>query len=160
MRRLAARVALVLATAALQPSAQTASTIAGRIVDDGGDPVRNVRVTIAGASIGVPVVLSDGDGRFALPAAPGRGTIVLTKAGFGRTEKTIEAPAGTVEIRLPRGAVIAGRVLDELGDAVVGTIVMAEVARPGSSPSRAAATTRPRSIGHRPRTTTGRIPNS
>ena len=73
-------------------------------------------------------------------APEGRG-IVASKSGYARNEFS-PTPAGQpVEIRLQRGAAISGRVIDELGEPVIGARVTAEL-RSGSPPRyRTVATT-------------------
>ncbi len=122
------------------PSPQTA-TISGRVVaDDTGEPLPNVRITVTGIASGADVVLTDADGRFSVLAPEGRG-IVASKFGYARNE-FLPTPAGQpVEIRLQRGAAISGRVIDELGEPVIGARVTAEL-RSGSPPRyRTVATT-------------------
>jgi len=113
-------------------AAQSASTITGRVIaDDTGNPVANARVSIATASgFAAPVTLTDADGRFSVPRpaeAPRAGAalrVAVTKTGYTRTE----AAAGerAVEIRLKRGAVISGRVVDEFGEPVENVRIVAQ----------------------------------
>jgi len=120
------------------PSGATAGTasLIGRVVAaDTGQPVRSagVRVETTGLSW---TATTDDDGRFAVPNLPGgRYTLRVTKAGFvtwlyGRDPVGAFSRAEPVEIRdgdrvdrgvlrLPRGGVIAGRVVDAFGDPVI-----------------------------------------
>jgi hypothetical protein len=115
MRRALALIAF-LGAAALTLVAQSPSTriIRGRVVaDDSGDPIRNARVGTAEGP-DAPAALTDADGRFSLtPVAADQHDLFVAKTGYVRTTVPTSAAA---EIRLTRGAVIAGRTLDDLGD--------------------------------------------
>lgn len=55
------------------------------LADDSGDPLTNARVSVTPAVGLTPVVLTDGDGRFAFSSLPpARYTISATKAGYVR----------------------------------------------------------------------------
>jgi hypothetical protein len=99
--------------------------------DNNPQPLRRAQVTLMGAE--VPVIksaLTDEHGRFTLPNLPaGRYSLSATKGGFVRMSYGAKRPdrPGTpvnlaegeqlagLSIRLPKGGVIAGRVLDETG---------------------------------------------
>ncbi len=101
--------------------------ISGRVVDDeSGAPVPNARVTMSATGVGVPVVLADQQGRFSLLAPTGRHLIIASKTGYTKREVAATAGSAVVEIRLPRGASISGRVTDESGDPGVGFRVRAD----------------------------------
>ncbi len=127
-------VTLIIAAATLPARAQTAR-VTGRVVaDETNEPVPNARVAVTSGALGTPVVLTDGEGRFALTAATDRSAVVASKTGYARSEPT--AAAGRpIEIRLRRAAAISGRVVDELGDPVPNAGIFAEtVPRPASNP--------------------------
>src|SRR5437899_81863 len=115
MRRVCALLACLIA-AALTLSAQSPSsrTIQGRVVsDETGDPIRNARVGTA-EEPDAPAALTDGEGRFSLSPVPAnQRELFAAKTGYVRT--TVLASAAS-EIRLVRGGVMTGRVLDDLGD--------------------------------------------
>ena len=146
-------IALGLAGALLQsPSASTGATISGRIVEEGsGVPVAGAQVVLFPARPG-PAALpfrdrpktatTDPDGRYTFEdVEPGRYRISVQKTGYalhlvpGLPE--IDLTAGerheTAEVRLQRGGVIAGRVLDESGEPVVNARVMAMQKAPVSA---------------------------
>lgn len=118
--------------------------IRGRVVADiSGDPLPNARVEINPAAEHARVVLTDGEGHFVfVPERPGRYSLSAAKSGYARAQVSALREPQDVEIRLPRGAAISGRVLDEFGDAVSQVRVTAEVqaptrlliARPGGVP--------------------------
>jgi len=118
-------IAAVLIVAAL---AQSASTITGRVVaDDSGNPVANARVSVTTSSgLAAPVTLTDADGRFSIArAADGsRPVVVVAKTGYTRADTA--AAERPLEIRLKRGAVISGRVVDEFGEPVDNVRVVAQ----------------------------------
>jgi protocatechuate 3,4-dioxygenase beta subunit len=116
------------------------STIRGRIVADDGEPLRRATVRINAPELrGMRTALTDADGRFEFRELPaGRYSIGASKPAFvfwsyGQTRpgspgkpvvlgdnQTVDA----IDIRLPRGAVITGRVTDEFGDPVPSASVM------------------------------------
>ncbi len=106
--------------------------IRGRVVTaDSGNPLRRATVNISGADIAPKSAMTDADGRFEfrdLPAS--KFTLHATKAGYmavqyGQTRpfesgKAIELAdkqaVDNVNIAMPKGAVISGRIVDEYGD--------------------------------------------
>ena len=132
--------AIAVATANLQRVALAAaaqSTIRGRVVaDDTDDPVVNARVSLAPAAPGTPVVLSDADGRFVLPASAGRATVVASKTSYARAELTISSRPDAIELRLRKGAVVSGRVVNEFGDPIASARIAIE--RAGELPASTA----------------------
>jgi len=106
----------------------------GRIVAaDNGSAVRRAQVRISSPDIGSKTALTDAQGRYEFKDLPaGRFTINVTKSGYvtmqygqsrpfepGRPIELAEAQAmDKVDIALPRGSVLAGRVVDEFGEAV------------------------------------------
>jgi protocatechuate 3,4-dioxygenase beta subunit len=115
--------------------------IRGRILSvDTGQPVRRVLVRVTGPEIAAKTMLTDADGRYEFSELPaGRFTVSATKSGFvnvqyGQTRpfesgKPIElADAQTIDkadIALPRGSVIAGRIVDEFGEPITDATVTA-----------------------------------
>ncbi len=93
---------------------------------------------LAAAAGALPIVLTDDEGRFAVTAlAAGQYTVTVSKPGYLKTgstnpiQLTDAAAVDDVEIRVSRSAAISGRVVDDLGDPVVGTTVIAEEAGRG-----------------------------
>jgi len=123
-----------------RPQHANSGTIRGRVIAaDGGEPLRNARVTISGPS-SVPRIFTDGDGRFRFSNLTfGRYALVVRKAGYVQTrfgsrrpaeppmwiEITAESPAFSAEVCLPRSA-ISGRILDDLGNPIELAQVSAE----------------------------------
>lgn len=120
--------------------------ITGVLVTDETDPkpVRRaeVRAVLAGAS--PRTAITDANGRFSFDALPyGRYTIEASKAGFVRVAYGARRwdRAGTpitlgpgslthdVSLRLPRGAAITGRIVDEFGAAALGARVNVQMVR-------------------------------
>jgi carboxypeptidase family protein len=114
--------------------------IMGRVLAaDNGRPVKRARVFITAAELpSGRGMLTDDNGVFDLTELPaGRYTVTVSKSGFVSLSYGQRRPlqAGTplqlgdgqqlksVDFRLPRGSVIAGRVLDEDGDAMPGVSV-------------------------------------
>jgi hypothetical protein len=108
--------------------------IRGRVLaSDGGGPIRRAQVRISGSEVAPKAALTDAEGRFEFRELPaGRFTLQATKSGFvnvqyGQTRpfesgKPIELAdkqaLDNADISMPRGSVIAGRIVDEFGDAI------------------------------------------
>jgi hypothetical protein len=127
-----------------QPNGQRAaagnSTISGRVTSLDGAPLRRTQVQLAGAPIGGRTTQTDSDGRYSFAALPaGKYTIRVSRGGYvnlaygQRTPtdptKPIELADGQalsgVDIVLPRGGAITGRVLDEFGEPMLQAQVQA-----------------------------------
>ena len=127
----------------LEPRAN--GIIRGRVVADesGVDrPIVKARVEVS--RDGVPErMFTDSSGVFEFSALPaGHYTIFADKSGYAPTRYGAAGPQDApiaidltdggreeLEIRLPNGAVIAGRVVDDLGEALVGARVMVSAIR-------------------------------
>jgi hypothetical protein len=125
--------------AALSPAGT--ATVRGRVVAAGsGDlvPIRDARVSISAITGPIEPVFTDSGGRFEFSGLPaGRYTLTAEKTGFVRTrygsKNDLDPPSlvdvsdgaavNSIEIRLPKGAAILGRIVDELGDPVIGAAV-------------------------------------
>jgi hypothetical protein len=120
--------------------------IVGTVMTDGDDPQPVRRAAIQASSPGAPprTVYTDANGQFVLRNLPfGRYTLEATKPGFVRSAYgarrhdrpgtpitiTNAERAHTVEWRMPRGAVITGRVVDEFGQPAHGTRVSVQQVR-------------------------------
>jgi protocatechuate 3,4-dioxygenase beta subunit len=116
------------------------STIAGRVVDaDSGQPVRRAVVRINSPQLGPGrTVSTDADGRYRFATLPaGSYTVSASKSGYvnttfgqprpngpGKPVQLVDGQeTGGIDIRLPKGGVIAGRVVDEYGDPVPDAMV-------------------------------------
>jgi protocatechuate 3,4-dioxygenase beta subunit len=108
-------------------STAAAPTINGRVIaDETGDPIPNARVSVVPAGIASPVALADRDGQFTLAAPAGPYRVAANKSGYAPVEAPAPAPGTRVELRLHRGAVLSGRVVDEFGEPVPLFPVMVE----------------------------------
>ena len=117
--------------------------IRGQVVTDRTDapvPIAKARVAVTGATSEVEPVFTDSRGRFEFSLPAGHYTISAEKTGFAATRYgaatlfdplvPIELQSGAteeIEIRMPKGAAIFGRIIDDLGDPVVGARVSAGV---------------------------------
>jgi protocatechuate 3,4-dioxygenase beta subunit len=115
--------------------------IRGRVLSaETGQPVRRVLVRVTGTEIAPKAMLTGADGRYEFAELPaGRFTVSAIKSGFvnvqyGQTRpfesgKAIElADAQTIDkadIAMPRGSVIAGRIVDEFGEPITDATVTA-----------------------------------
>ena len=110
------------------------SVVRGRVLaNDTGNPLRRAQVRISGPDIGTKTALTDAQGRYEFKDLPaGRFNVSVTKSGFvsmqfgqnrpfepGRPIELADAQAmDKADIALPRGSVLAGRVVDEVGESV------------------------------------------
>jgi hypothetical protein len=113
----------------------------GRVVAaDTGSVLRRAQVRISSPDIGTKTTLTDTQGRYEFKELPaGRFSISVTKSGYvtmqygqsrpfepGRPLELADAELlERVDIALPRGSVLAGRVVDEFGEAVADADVTA-----------------------------------
>ncbi len=129
----------------MAPPGRTFKTGTGRIrgrilAADTGQPIRRVQVRLFGQDVAPKTMLTDATGRYEFAELPaGRFTVSAMKSGYvtvqyGQTRafesgKPIELADGQLvdkaDIPLPRGSVIAGRVVDEFGEPVADAMVMA-----------------------------------
>lgn len=130
-------------------SAQPPKTagVSGRVVaGDTGKPLRGAFVNLIDTRASNPAqrqgrwIATDANGRWEFQdLAPGRYTLSVTKSGYLKVEygqqrpfergKTLELTAGQVleklDLTLPRGSAITGRIFDEFGDPAAGVMVRA-----------------------------------
>jgi hypothetical protein len=119
--------------------AQPAATVSGRVVDDRGVPLAGASVVLAGGPPpGVRPALTSDDGRFIIAGVtPAPYTITIAKAGHPTVEygqarpgargSRVELRAGQsldLELRLPRGGAISGRLVDDGGNPAPGQRIM------------------------------------
>src|SRR5215203_4236347 len=110
---------LLIASPQAQAPQAAAPTMRGIVVAaDSGQPLPNARVAVIGTATAVRAGL---DGRFTI-AVPPAATVIVTKAGYVRTERlpdTRRDATQPLDVRLIRSTAVAGRVTDEYGDPVV-----------------------------------------
>lgn len=115
--------------------------ILGRVVStDTGGPLRRAQVRLTAPEIGVKVALTDAEGRFEFRELPaGRFTLNASKSGYvsvqyGQTrpfeqgrpiELADKQVLAKIDIAMPRGGVISGRIVDEFGDPLPDALVSA-----------------------------------
>jgi hypothetical protein len=137
------------------PSTGT-SSIRGRVFAAVTDtPIRNARVQATSDLGAVPPVFTDGEGRFVIASlVAGRYRLAIAKAGylrinfgsqgFGGSGTPIDVPAAAgvdgIDVRLTKAAAISGRIIDGLGDPVIGMTVTADIAAPANNGQAAAIT--------------------
>lgn len=113
----------------------------GRVVaGDTGSVVRRAQVRVSGPDIGSKAALTDAEGRYEFKDLPaGRFTLSASKSGFvtmqfgqnrpfepGRPIELVDAQVmDKADMSLPRGSVLAGRVVDEFGEPVAEVSVVA-----------------------------------
>lgn len=127
--------------AARDPRPAATGAIRGRVMTGDGFPARQAEVLLSSPNVGrPPSVTTDNEGRFSFESVPpGRYALMARKVGFlpfGYGQKSYMGPlepvsvgAGeeitTLEIVVPRGSAIAGRVTNEYGEPVLRAIVSA-----------------------------------
>jgi hypothetical protein len=113
----------------------------GRVLAaDSGSVLRRAQVRISSPDIGTKTTLTDAQGRYEFKELPaGRFSVAVTKSGYVTMQygqnrpfepgRPIELADGQsiekVDMALPRGSVLAGRVVDEFGEAVADADVTA-----------------------------------
>ncbi len=123
-----------------QPKTGT-GVIRGRVVaSDTGTPIRRAQVRINSPDIGAKTALTDAQGRYEFKELPAsRFNLNVTKSGFVMMQfgqnrpfepgRPIELAEGQLlekaDVSLPRGSVLAGRVVDEFGEPVADANVSA-----------------------------------
>lgn len=124
------------------PNAQPTGTasITGRVVSAEGAPLRRTQVQLAGAGVTGRTAVTDSEGRYVFAGLPaGRYSLRAIRSGYinisygqrSPTEPTkpIELADGQalsgIDIVVPRGSAITGRVVDEFGEPVVQAQVQA-----------------------------------
>lgn len=122
------------------PQGEGTAVLSGRVTRlDDGRPLRRVQVSVSAANArDLPNALTDDDGRYVLEGLPaGRYTLTAQKGGFVTLQygqrrpfeqgRPIDVANGAkltdLHLALPRGAVVAGRVLDQDGEPVPGAAV-------------------------------------
>jgi hypothetical protein len=128
--RLCSIIACLVAMVIAAPMAQRdSSPIRGRIVANDNDrPLRRALVVLTGTSRPSRPVLTDDEGRFEMERPESSATLTVTKAGYAAT--TVTPPRVTrgdqdLVVRMSRGGVISGRILDSNGETAVGAKVVA-----------------------------------
>jgi hypothetical protein len=127
---------------AVGPVPSGTGRIRGRIVQSGTTtPLRRATVILAGDQNLRRIVTTDADGRYEISELPaGRFTLTVEKGGFVSTQygqrrsyepgRPVVLAAGQtlaqVDVGLPRGAVIIGRLLDRSGEPAVGATISVE----------------------------------
>ncbi len=116
------------------------ASISGRVVSIDGSPLRRTQVQLAGPGVTGKTVLTDAEGRYTFTGLPAnRYSLRVFRGGYinlaygQRTPtdppKQVEAADGQavsgIDIVLPRGSAITGRVVDEFGEPVLQAQVQA-----------------------------------
>jgi hypothetical protein len=123
------------------PLEEGTGRIRGRVTDDAGQPLRRVSVSTMGGQARQPrVALTDADGRYELTGLPAASYYITAAKGayvrqsYGQRTSTgpgrpIEVALGQtvdkIDFTLPRGGIIVGRVVDEFGEPMAESSVMA-----------------------------------
>ncbi|MCS7158195.1 MAG: carboxypeptidase-like regulatory domain-containing protein [Blastocatellia bacterium] len=114
--------------------------ISGRVLSTEGKPLSRAVVTAQRrGGVATFQAKTDRSGRYTLEVEPGTYFIRAEKGGYVATAYSVEGTASdptpitveagksvTIDLRLARGGVITGRILDEDGEPLVGAIVTAE----------------------------------
>jgi hypothetical protein len=125
------------------PKSPGTASIRGRVITaDTGAPLRNARVAISPDAGSASPVFTDNQGRFSFAGLPaGLYTLTATKSGYATTrlgarrltdratpiEVTSGAAVDGIDLRMPKGGVITGRVVDDFGDPLILATVAAQL---------------------------------
>jgi hypothetical protein len=116
------------------------ASISGRVVSLEGSPLRRTQVQLAGSGVTGRTVLTDNEGRYSFTDLPAsRYSLRVFRGGFinlAYGQRTPTEPAKQIELAdgqalsgidivLPRGSAITGRVVDEYGEPVLQAQVQA-----------------------------------
>jgi hypothetical protein len=115
--------------AAAQPSAPP--VIRGRVLAEENDrPLRRALVALSASNRSVRPVLTDDDGRFEIQVDTSS-SLTVTKAGYASTRFTSPRQPSTrnrpLIVRMARGGVISGRIIDAEGQTAIGVKVAAQL---------------------------------
>src|SRR5262245_8447713 len=137
MFRASSFVCVVLVAASAASAQQTSVSIRGRVVAAADDrALSRAIVSLARPDRRVRPVLTDGEGRFEIAVLEPASALVVSKAGYATTRITPDRRAEAtreLEIRVPRGAVLSGRVLDPNGEPAIGARITARRADGGDA---------------------------
>jgi hypothetical protein len=127
---------------AVGPAPSGTGRIRGRIVQAGTTtPIRRAQITLTGDRNLTRIVTTDGEGRYEISELPdGRFTLTAAKGGYVTTQygqhrsfepgRPVVLAAGQtltqVDVGLPRGGVIVGRVVDRSGEPAIGANIAVE----------------------------------
>jgi hypothetical protein len=137
VRSLSVRSTIALAVAVLLSAAAVLAqsaplVIRGRVLASDNDrPLRRALVTLTGTR----PVLTDDEGRFAIEAADRSVSFTVSKAGYASIRFTPPRPPTANRafvVRIARGGVISGRIMDSNGEPAVGSTVIARLDGPSS----------------------------
>jgi hypothetical protein len=144
--RIAPLLAAILSCAAFDAAAQIVTPVAqsapqviirGVVLDQGtGSPLPRARLDVSAARQHVATVFADESGRFSAAVPAGR-TIALRiiKAGYGTVSRSLtpeELRDDDVRLQVPRGAVIAGRLIDSAGQSRFGAVMIRPLSSGGA----------------------------
>ncbi len=110
-----------------------AAALRGRVVDETSSPVGRARIAVAANGMPLDAVFADAEGRFEIRLPETDVTITVSKAGF--VKAVVQRPArssGSLDIRLVRGAMLTGRVVDSAGETVVNVRVRVRALNPSA----------------------------
>jgi len=76
------------------PARPVTTVLTGRVIDGATrQPVPNAQLSTGPNVVGSPVVLTDTEGRFSLPAPSGRFVVIANKTGYAREPIQVTAAA-------------------------------------------------------------------
>ncbi len=133
MRRVLALIAVLSAVALIGHAQGPVSqlTVHGRVLAaQTGAPLRNVRVQTTAATPPLPPVFTDADGQFSMPRPTADSSgLSAAKAGFVTATVQLRPSNADLELRLSKAGAISGRIIDGLGDPLIGMTVTAQSVR-------------------------------
>jgi hypothetical protein len=105
--------------------------VTGRVLSaDSGAPIANVRILVRNADNQTPTVaLTDRDGVFTVSTETFPFLLSGSKPGYGTRAVSVAKPGRVADILLAPAAVIAGRVVDDAGEPVLGARIAVEASQ-------------------------------
>jgi len=135
-----------------QPETPPAYAITGTITAAAtGDVLRHARVFGTAAGGSAPVTLTDDRGRYELTGlTAGRHVLTVVKPGYVRQTAPVDVPVrndAALDVSLVKAAVIAGTLIDDLGEPVTSTSVVVRAVKGDSTSGAIAAVAQTDDLG-------------
>jgi protocatechuate 3,4-dioxygenase beta subunit len=119
---------------AARAQARPANQVQGRVLTADARPIAHARIVVVTNGRPSAPVFADDEGRFAVPALPADSALRFAKAGYGAVQIERPSPSTPLDVHLPIGAVLTGRVVDANGQPAVDVTVRVRLETAGPAP--------------------------